>query len=382
MSKFEDINDPSFFVSPPQDWFVIISDIRGSTKAVKEGRYKEVNMLGVSMITLVSNFTKKYNTISVFGGDGATLLISKNDFESMRSEMCGLIQLAKSKFDIELRIGAVPIQFLQENNKPLLVGKYQISKTTSLAQLMGAGVQFAEDLIKNKDPRAILLQSTGPESVPNLNGLSCRMSHFPSSKGVILSVIIKSQSENFNSWVRSDLLSQLKVILENDFTTGNPIRAEKLEWQWIPATLSSEIKLLSQHPLSIFKITAKALIANMMIKFNIAAGGFFPSKYKDEIPLQSDFQKYDETLRLVIDCTKEQVQQIEELLADSFAAQKIFYGTFQSQFAVVTCMTKSASLGEHIHFVDGEGGGYSMASVQLKEQMKKVQPTTNPSTPK
>lgn len=370
MTNFEDINDASFFTSPPEDWYVVISDIRGSTKAVKEGRYKDVNLIGVSIITLVSNFTKKYNTISVFGGDGATLLVSKEEFESLRDEMCGLIRLAKNKFNIELRIGAVSVLTLKQNQKQLLVGKYQVSATTYLAQLMGGGVQFAEDLIKKMDSRAIVLNSNDGNSAPNLTGLSCRMSHFPNSKGSILSLIIKSQFEDSNDWVRSTLIAELKAILENDFTSSNPIKKKNLQWKWIPATLSSEIKLLAIHPFDFFKITAKALIANFMIKLNIAAGGFIPKKYKNEIPMQSDFQKYDDTLRLVIDCSADQVNQIEQFLKKAYLAGKIFYGTFESKFAVVTCMTKTASLGEHIHYVDGEGGGYSMASVQLKEQIR------------
>ena len=32
----------------PDDWIVMIADVRGSTRAIEEGRYKDVNMVGAS----------------------------------------------------------------------------------------------------------------------------------------------------------------------------------------------------------------------------------------------------------------------------------------------------------------------------------------------
>ena len=39
----------------PDDWSVGLSDIVGSTKAIAEGRYKAVNMIGAGVIAAVSN---------------------------------------------------------------------------------------------------------------------------------------------------------------------------------------------------------------------------------------------------------------------------------------------------------------------------------------
>jgi hypothetical protein len=73
---------------------------------------------------------------------------------------------------------------------------------------------------------------------------------------------------------------------------------------------------------------------------------------------------------MVIDCSREQIESICALLEKAHREGRIFYGVYESQNAVVTCMTMSASAGQHVHFVDGEGCGYSMASIQLKEQIK------------
>lgn len=45
-------------------------DIRGSTRAIEEGRYKQVNMVGAAVITAVLNACAGYEIPFVVGGDG------------------------------------------------------------------------------------------------------------------------------------------------------------------------------------------------------------------------------------------------------------------------------------------------------------------------
>ncbi|MGK0173420.1 MAG: hypothetical protein ACI9W2_005168, partial [Gammaproteobacteria bacterium] len=40
----------SFYRSLPSDWYVLVSDINASTKAVESGKYNEVNYLGAACI--------------------------------------------------------------------------------------------------------------------------------------------------------------------------------------------------------------------------------------------------------------------------------------------------------------------------------------------
>ena len=371
MKNFEDINDMAFFAEPPKEWYVIVSDIQGSTQAVKEGRYKDVNLIGASVIALVSNYTKKYNTISVFGGDGATLLLPKNTWNALKKEMCGLIQLSKSEFNINLRIGAVAVEVLKDHKKPIFVGKYKMSETTYLAQLAGEGVSYAEYLIKNKSDLAEILndQVTMPES-PNLSGLSCRMEHFQNSNGQILSIIVKPKNSENENWLRTVLIFKLKEILNNNFEQCNPVKLTTARWPLIPfISLRNEIKAQSKSWTNSFFVFLKSMMGHLMVKFNISAGGFDALKYKQELSLQSDFHKFDDNLRLVVDCTDQQALQLQQILERSYQEGRIFYGLHKSQKAVVTCFVQSAARGEHIHYVDGEGGGYSLASIQLKKQI-------------
>ena len=59
------------YVALPDDWHVAVTDVVSSRKAIAEGRYKAVNMAGVSMISAIMNAIGHQETVYTFGGDGA-----------------------------------------------------------------------------------------------------------------------------------------------------------------------------------------------------------------------------------------------------------------------------------------------------------------------
>jgi hypothetical protein len=82
----------------------------------------------------------------------------------------------------------------------------------------------------------------------------------------------------------------------------------------------------------------------------------------------SDFRKFDDMLRMVIDCSDEEVAQIKLFLDDLFQKGLIFYGTHISQNSLMTCYVEGLNEGQHIHFLDAENGGYTEAAIQMKNQ--------------
>lgn len=171
------------------------------------------------------------------------------------------------------------------------------------------------------------------------------------------------------SWIRGYLIQELKKILNNNFHTANPVKSEKLNWKILPTTFWAEVAFGSSSPFNTIKVFAKVFFANTMLKFNISLGGFIPSKYKKEVPIQSDFKKFDDNLRMVIDCSEQEVAALISLLEKGKAEGRIIYGLHKTKSAVVTCITHTASKGEHIHFVDGDNCGYTMAATQIKKQL-------------
>lgn len=97
--------------------------------------------------------------------------------------------------------------------------------------------------------------------------------------------------------------------------------------------------------------------------------GFPADIYRDEVTANTDFRKFDDTLRMVLDITDEQHHALESDLARRHAAGSIVYGTHVASAALMTCAITSYH-GQHMHFVDGADGGYALAAKQLKAQRK------------
>ena len=84
----------------------------------------------------------------------------------------------------------------------------------------------------------------------------------------------------------------------------------------------------------------------------------------------SDFRKFDDMLRMVIDCSSDQLSSMRDKLQVLREEHGVCYGIHESQAALMTCYTPSFSQGGHVHFIDGSNGGYAMAAKQLKAQIK------------
>lgn len=87
-SKIEDITSGAKYTALPADWFLVMTDVKGSTQAIKDGRYKDVNVVGACSIIAVSNACKDIQFPFVFGGDGATLILPPSHVDAAVSALC------------------------------------------------------------------------------------------------------------------------------------------------------------------------------------------------------------------------------------------------------------------------------------------------------
>jgi len=108
-----------------------------------------------------------------------------------------------------------------------------------------------------------------------------------------------------------------------------------------------------------------------LLRLGLSAGGFNGASYMSEFLQNTDFQKFDEALRMVLDMPEADSRQLARYLQDRFVEGKLAYGMHLSDHALITCMVKSYE-GNHVHFVDGADGGYALAAKQLKTQLKRL----------
>jgi hypothetical protein len=129
LDSFLEITDPRRFVPVPEDWQVIVTDVKGSTQAIEAGRYKDVNMLGASSIVVLLNCAGAIDIPFVFGGDGATLLIPPALLLPARQALIGLRELAEREFGLELRIGIVPVRDVLAAGVQIWIAKFRSPST-------------------------------------------------------------------------------------------------------------------------------------------------------------------------------------------------------------------------------------------------------------
>jgi hypothetical protein len=96
--------------------------------------------------------------------------------------------------------------------------------------------------------------------------------------------------------------------------------------------------------------------------------------YMQHMRYHSDYRKFDDTLRLVLDCSEEQAAGLEAVLEAARSAGLIHYGLHRSDAALMTCFVQTMQDGGHLHFIDGGNGGFATAAQQLKQQLRQVEP--------
>lgn len=113
-------------------------------------------------------------------------------------------------------------------------------------------------------------------------------------------------------------------------------------------------------------LLVQTLFSYLIMRLGITVRGFVPRAYLTELVENSDFRKYDDGLRMVVDCAPELADALEQKLATAAAAGVARYGVSRQQSAMVTCFTPSVTRSDHVHFIDGAGGGYASAALALK----------------
>jgi hypothetical protein len=109
---------------------------------------------------------------------------------------------------------------------------------------------------------------------------------------------------------------------------------------------------------------ASYLIGAAFHKFKLKAGDFDAAVYAAEVAANADFRKYDDGLRMTLDCAPGFADALEARLAkaDDFAD----WGLYRQKAAQMTCFVPSITERSHVHFVDGADGGYTMAATAMK----------------
>jgi hypothetical protein len=211
------------------------------------------------------------------------------------------------------------------------------------------------------------VEAAPPGTQPDLSGLSCRFEEIPAARGLILSVLVVPAA-NADPLAFRKVIEDVIQLVERTPDAGRPVPSGGPPLKWPPQGLDYEARAARGGPLWARKgaVLALTLWAYVVMRLDIKVGAFVPKSYVRQVVENSDFRKYDDGLRMILDCTEELASALTERLARAAENGVVRYGLHRQDAAMMTCFTPSVMRADHVHFIDGARGGYASAATALK----------------
>lgn len=361
---FTSLMEPKLYSPLPEDWSVGVADIVDSTKAIAAQRYKAVNMAGAAVIAAVTNALEGREFPFVFGGDGASFAVAPADLDAAREALAATATWVREDLDLKMRVALVPVSAIRALGRDVRVARFGPSSNLSYAMFSGGGLAWADTAMKRGE---FAVAEAPPGTQPDLSGLSCRFEVMPASRGLILSVLVMPASGADPQAFRK-VIEDIIHLVERSPDSGRPVPPQGPPLKWPPQGLDYEARAIRGGSLLKRRagVLAYTFFAYVLMRFDIKVGGFLPKVYKRQVVENSDFRKYDDGLRMILDCTVELERALSDRLATAARDGVVRYGLYQQDAAMMTCFTPSALRSDHVHFIDGARGGYASAATALK----------------
>jgi hypothetical protein len=361
---FARLMEPSLYSPLPDDWTVGVADIVNSTRAIAEKRYKAVNMAGAAVIASVSNALAGREFPFVFGGDGASFAVAPTDLAAAREALAATATWVKEDLELEMRVALVPVTAIRSQGLDVRVARFGPSANLSYAMFSGGGLAFADVAMKRGE---FALPPAPPGSQPDLTGLSCRFEEIPAARGLVLSVLaLPARGIDPAAFRRA--IEDIIDLVERSPEAGRPVPAKGPPLRWPPAGIDYEARAWRGGSLARRRVAVLAytLFVYLVMRFGVRLGGFVPEVYVQQVVENSDFRKYDDGLRMILDCSAELEGALRRRLEAAAAKGIVRYGLHRQDAAMMTCFTRQATRSDHVHFIDGARGGYASAATALK----------------
>ena len=363
---FTQVMDSTLFRPLPDGWLVGVADVVQSTKAIHEHRYKTVNMAGAAVIVAITNALAGRDFPFVFGGDGASFAVPAADAGLARRALAETATWVKEDLDLTLRIGMVAVAEIRARGHDVRVARYAPSPSISIAMFSGGGLAWTDAAMKRGE---ITLPQAPPGAHPDLSGLSCRYELIQSQRGQVFSLVVmpgaRARPDDFRT-----VIETIARIVEKTPDASRPIPGQGLRLKWPPQGIDLEARAARRAGESIgvrkIRVLTLTFLYFLIMRFGLRVGRFIPQKYESELVANSDFRKFDNSLRMVLDCTPELAAEIEEHLKAAAADGVVRYGTHRQEAAMMTCFAPSPANPNHVHFIDGADGGYALAAAAMK----------------
>jgi hypothetical protein len=286
--------------------------------------------------------------------------------------------MAQEAYQLNLRVGIVPVTVIHQAGFKVLVARYRVSADYIQAVFTGGGLEFAENYLKDEElgqPYRLQADDAPPEA--NFSGLECRWRNVPSQHGETISLLVKVlETGPSAAQVYQQVIEAVKRIYGNE-EMCHPVNLPQLQLTLNNRALSVEERLFTagqtwgQRLKYALRLRLMVVLGYVFMRFGFQVEALNWGDYKTEVRANTDFRKFDDMLRQVLSGTAAQRAELAAYLETLYQQGVLVYGIHASASALITCLINDRG-GEHFHFVDGAEGGYAMAALQLKAQLKAV----------
>lgn len=363
------ISDEMLFEACPADWHVITTDIKDSTRSITSGKHETVNLIATGSIIAALNIAYN-NGIQIpffFGGDGAAILAPANLKGEIINALYEHKENAFKNFKLELRVGEMSVAEVYAQGHDLKIAKAQITKSLISPVIVGAGLHYAEKILKHANDDTTY--EHGQVGFLSLKGMHCRWNEIkaPNYENQVISLLVEVNDPKMQHKFLGAVMQQLEHIY-GDIEKRSPISIRQLSLNPSFKKIRQEVRM---------RLGKDHLLQTLGTSFLTKIGKhYLPNskkgkRYLANLVESSDTLVIDGRINTVISGTKKQCDQLINTLSKLEHEQKICFGYHVTDASIMSCYVRNMDE-DHIHFVDGLGGGYTQASKMLKAKYQKA----------
>ncbi len=370
-----DVLQPECFSEVPDSWYVIIADVKNSTAAVNAGRHNDVNLVAAGSLIAALNIVKKYKVEIpfFFGGDGGTVLVPGPIFSDVVAALTTHNKNSIKNFGLEMHIGSISIKDILEAGHFIKIAKQQIDSYFNKAIIIGDGLRYAEQRIK----QSLTNENNENENIGELNltGLECRWDKIkaPSEENEIVCYLIEALHPEKQLNIYRDVLHTVEDIFGNQ-VQRHPISPDRLKLLLSFGKLKKEMlakygKWKIGYFISSFVYT---FLGRYYFKYNWELNHLKGQDYLTQLVAHADILVIDGRINTIVSGRSDRHAQFMDYLSAREKENLLVYGHHASKESIITCYIENRNA-KHIHFVDGSDGGYTEAAKGFKTKLKQMQ---------
>ena len=251
----------------------------------------------------------------------------------------------------------------------LFISKFKRNLYHVMPLIVGDALQRAESEIKGNEPQDFGIEELQTRML-NLEGMECKWDKIspPQDENEVLSLIINATDVSYQHDAYSAILQRIDEIYGED-TERNPVSLKHLKMINRLSQLKNEVKIkyATSNLRQIISSLARSVLGKFYVRFTEKG-----RNYLNELIQLTEVLLLDGSINTVITGSIKQREELFEMLDNLERNHQINYGFYSSKSSILSCYVTAID-DYHIHFLDGDNGGYTQASKILKKKLRAME---------